>query len=117
MGYVLCANSKVIYHPASKNAGSSMRQHLFRIDNGRFYEPMVMHGLRFELYMICGKPTCFEPVAELKGLKRMTVVRDPISRFLSAYANKVFDPRWRNPENAQHCELPRLPWSRALSIY
>ncbi|CAK6702030.1 sulfotransferase family 2 domain-containing protein [Synechococcus sp. CBW1107] len=117
MGYALCANAKVIYHPAPKNAGSSMRQHLFRIDNGRFYEPMVMHGLRFELYMIYGKPTCFEPVAELKGFERMTVVRDPISRFLSAYTNKVLDPHWRNPKNAQHCELLGLPLEPGLETF
>ncbi|WP_323246487.1 sulfotransferase family 2 domain-containing protein [Synechococcus sp. CCY9202] len=117
MGYAKCVNAKVIYHPAPKNAGSSMRQHLFRIDNGRPYEPMLINGVKVELFMIYGQPTRFEPVAELKGFERITMVRDPISRFLSAYANRVLDSRWRNPSHAQRCKSMGLPAKPDLETF
>lgn len=113
----LCAKAKVIYFPAPKNAGSSMRQYLFHIDNGRPYESMMINGKSVELFMIYGRPGRFQAAAEVPGFERFVLVRDPISRFLSAYANRILDPRWRNPRHEQLCQALSLPAVPDLEMF
>ncbi len=94
-----------------------MRQHLFEIDNGRPYEPMLINGKRIELFMIYGRPIQFQPAPALAGFERIALIRDPIARFLSAYANRVLDPRWRNRNHEQLCEAMGLPATPSIDIF
>lgn len=107
--FAVCVKAKVVYHPAPKNAGSSMRQCLFEIDNGRPYRPMIIDGKNIELFMIYGQPVKFQAAPPMPEYQRFALVRDPVSRFLSAYANRVLDPRWRNRSHEQLCQSMGLP--------
>lgn len=103
MASALCAKARVLYHPAPKNAGTSMREYLFLLDNGRPYTPMLVNGRKLELYMIYGQPESFKPAPEVKEFERFTIIRDPVSRFLSAYANRILDSRWHDRRHHQIC--------------
>lgn len=104
MGFAICAKARVVYHPAPKNAGTSMREYLFHIENGRPYLPMILNGKKVELFMLYGVPEAFRPCTQLSGFERFAIIRDPISRFISAYANRILDPRWHDRRHYQLCE-------------
>lgn len=117
VGYAICVGAKVIYHPAPKIAGTSIRQYLFSIDNERAYQPMIINGKRIELYRLYGLPDKFAEAPRRPGYEIFTVVRDPISRFLSAYANRVLDPRGRDRDHNSVCDSLRLPRDPDLDTF
>jgi len=113
MPYATCVKLKLQYFPVPKNAGSSVRDCLFEMDNGWRYRPMIIDGRWVGLFEFFGFPAAFQPAPDRPGYLRFTVVRDPLRRLLSAYANKVLD----NPGVASadfaalglRSDLPRAP--------
>ena len=89
MSYATCVRLKLFYFPVPKNAGTSVRDCLFEIDNGWHFRPMIIDGQVIYLYSLFGFPDAFRPAPDRPGYIRFAVVRDPMRRFLSAYANKV----------------------------
>jgi len=89
MSYAMCARLKLFYFPVPKNAGSSVRDCLFEVENGWRFRPMILDGQTVDLYDLFGVPTAFKPAPDRPGYLQFAVVRDPVRRFLSACANKV----------------------------
>ena len=113
MPYATCVKLKLQYFPVPKNAGTSVRDCLFEIENGWRYRPMLIDGRRVGLFELFGSPTAFQPAPDRPGYLRFTVVRDPLRRLLSAYANKVLDrPGVAYADSASltpRSDLPKAP--------
>lgn len=89
MSYATCVKLKLFYFPAPKNGGTSIRDCLFEIENGWRFRPMIIDGRKVGLYNLFGIPTAFQPAPERPGFLRFAVVRDPLRRLVSAYADRV----------------------------
>jgi hypothetical protein len=113
MPHATCIKLKLHYFPVPKNAGSSIRDCLFEIENGWRFRPMIIDGKRIGLYNLFGIPTPFRPAPETPGFVRIAVVRDPIRRLVSAYANRVL--RHQGIAKADYAsaglraDLPKVP--------
>lgn len=78
----VCPQLGIIFYPVPKNAGTSLRNILFELEEGRpYYDPG-------NLFRIFGRPGPFLPVA-VGNFARIAILRHPVERFLSAYRNRV----------------------------
>jgi hypothetical protein len=113
MPYATCVKLKLHYFPVPKNAGTSIRDCLFEIENGWRYRPMIIDGQRIGLHKLFGVPGAFQPAPDRPGYLRFAVVRDPLRRLLSAYASKVLDrpgvARADFPSLGLRSDLPKDP--------
>lgn len=89
MTFAAILKPKLFYFPVPKNAGTSLRNCLFEIENGWPYREMIINGKPLELFQLLGSPGPFQPAPEWSGFLKIAVVRDPISRLISAYKNRV----------------------------
>jgi hypothetical protein len=80
---------QLFYFPVPKNAGTSLRHWFFEIENGWPYREMIINGSLLKLFQLLGAPGPFQPAPEWDGFQKIAVVREPISRLISAYKNRV----------------------------
>ena len=78
----VCPGLGLIFYPVPKNAGTSIRNILFELEEGRPYHDPA------NLFRIFGRPGPFQPVA-VGNFARIAILRDPVERFVSAYRNRV----------------------------
>ncbi|TDL75024.1 hypothetical protein E2L08_15595 [Palleronia sediminis] len=79
------------YFSVPKVACSSLKHFLFQIENGFAFRNFWANGKYYTIHNVCYSSRPFEKEKALVGKDKFTfaVVRDPVSRFISAYRDKV----------------------------
>jgi sulfotransferase famil protein len=98
---------KIFYGPVPKVACSSLKLLFFEIENGFAFRNYRMNERWITIHGPDGyKSDRFEdyPFDHIRDMQRFTIVRDPVSRFLSGYLNRVV----RNGELKAAAAGPRL---------
>ncbi len=91
---VILNDHKLFYASIPKVACTSLKRMFFEIENGRPFEPIYANGKMWHVHYFY--PDLFRqnyPEAELADFRRLTIVRDPVKRLLSAYSNRVVHHR------------------------
>jgi hypothetical protein len=77
-----------------KSGGTSLRAFLFHVENGFPFRDHWVQGERFDANRLTTNYRYSRvDQTSLKGLRRFALVRDPITRFLSGYSNRVLHYR------------------------
>jgi len=89
MPAAICKAHGLAFFAVPKAASTSMKMVLYELEHGRPWtgEPDRVHP-RFPT-----RPITEEDFAVTEGLWRYTIIRDPVSRLLSAYGNRVLHHR------------------------
>lgn len=87
---IILPQQRIAYFPVPKSACTSIKSLFFQIENGVPFKPMTRHGQMFHIHNFYGTVP-FGRIAHdrLRDFWRFAVYRDPISRFLSCYSNRV----------------------------
>lgn len=87
---IILPQQRIAYFPAPKSACTSIKSLFFQIENGVPFKPLVRHGQMFHIHNFYGTVPFGRINQELlRDFWRFAVYRDPISRFLSCYSNRV----------------------------
>lgn len=81
---------KLAYFPAPKVACTSLKLMFYQVENGRNFEKSIINGEVFHIHH--HYPAIRFDMSRherMSGLERVCVVRDPVSRFISSYTNRV----------------------------
>lgn len=87
---VILKHHKLFYASVPKIACSSIKRVFFKIENGFDFELFRSNGRLWHIHHFY--PVMFRenfPESEIADFRRLTIVRDPVKRFLSAYGNRV----------------------------
>ena len=95
MAPVICKTTRTVYYPAPKSASSTLRHVYFEIENGYRFEKFKINGRLIDLFWLYGHSDLFAKVQVPPGHEVVTIVRDPIDRFLSFYKWGVIDNQCR----------------------
>ena len=81
---------KLFYAPIPKVACTSLKRMFFRIENGFAFQRFTANGQDWNIQRVynSGLRETFNE-ARIKDYRRITMVRDPVRRFLSGYTNRV----------------------------
>lgn len=84
-------NHRYSYLSVPKCSSTSLKFLFFEIENGRPFEPYTENGTHWHIHNAAYPFVPFEdlPHDRIAGHRRVCVVRDPVSRLLSCYANRV----------------------------
>ena len=96
---------KLAYIPVPKTACTSLKNFFYFTENGQDFTPFIQNGRTFHIHNVY--PTVLFsrlPFSTIEDLERIIVIRDPISRFLSGYSNRVL----------HHMELSTGPAKKEL---
>ncbi len=87
---IAISEHRIAYFPAPKNACTSLKLLFYELRNGKPFDPEQEQGGADHIHDIYGTPK-FQSVdrATLADSRRIIVIRDPVERFLSSYANRV----------------------------
>lgn len=86
MAAILCRKTRVAYYAVPKNASTTLRGLFFRLENGRDFVPFFINGIFIDLFTLYRNNQAFERMAAVPdGFEKVTVVREPISRFKANY--------------------------------
>lgn len=85
MATTVCEKTKTVYFPVPKNGSTSIRQLFFRIENGFEFVPFKLNGRTQDLFWLYRHNRPFARVAVPEGFAKITVVRDPLARFISNF--------------------------------
>ncbi|SNS87798.1 sulfotransferase family 2 domain-containing protein [Tropicimonas sediminicola] len=79
------------YISVPKCSSTSLKFLFFEIENGRPFEPYTENGTHWHIHNAAYPFVPFEklPHDRIAGHRRVCVVREPVSRLLSCYANRV----------------------------
>ena len=85
---------KLTYISVPKVACSSLKQFFFQIENGFRFRAFRMNGRRYIIHTLA-PCTAFKRVDKslMRGHAKIAVVRDPASRIISCYTNKIRNER------------------------
>lgn len=73
-----------------KVACTSLKRMFFAVENDRPFEPFRVNGVEFHIHRLYPSlPFEKQPHPRMARHHRVTVVRDPVRRFLSCYSNRV----------------------------
>lgn len=87
---VLLENHRLLVTTAPKVACTSIKAALFEVENGFDFRPFHVNGKLRHIHDPAIYPArAFAGLPATTGCLRLTVVGDPLRRFLSAYANRV----------------------------
>lgn len=86
---------ELFYAAVPKVACTSVKHMFFVIENGRRFRPFSINGHPKQIHNIGYRTFLREvyPEQRIADYHRITLVRDPIRRFLSAYSNRVLHHR------------------------
>jgi len=90
---------KLTYVSAPKVACTSLKHFFFEIENGFRFTPYRANGRPRHIHDVAYRGLTFEtiPHGKIADHVRLTVVRDPVRRLLSAYSNRVLHHRELGP--------------------
>ena len=99
----------IAYFPAPKNACTSIIHLFFQLENGFDYRPISISGRVLWLHQLYDSNVPLEQqLRQTEGMQRITVIRDPLERFVSSYRNRVL--HYREIEDADFdSDLTRKP--------
>jgi len=81
---------KLFYAAVPKVACTSVKRMFFEFENEREFEPLIINGRRWGVHKYYPRmPRGQYPEKAIENYRRLTLVREPIKRFLSAYSNRV----------------------------
>lgn len=82
---------KLTYVAVPKVACTSLKHMFFEIENGFPFRSYAANGTRKHIHNACYPSVTFDrlPHERIADHLRLTLVRDPVQRFLSAYGNRV----------------------------
>ena len=87
---VILKSHKLFYASVPKVACSSIKRAFYEIEYGKPFEGAFNSKDKRSIHQIYpGELRQYYPDAEIADFRRLTLVRDPIARFLSAYSNRV----------------------------
>ncbi len=87
---VILKDHKLFYASIPKVACTSLKTMFFEVENGVPFKPIKANGKTWHIHEFYhGWLRVSYPEKRLEDLRRVTLVRDPIKRFLSAYGNRV----------------------------
>lgn len=87
---VILKSHKLFYASVPKVACSSIKRMFFEIENGRAFEGAFNSSDKRSIHRLYpGLLRGHFPEDEIADFRRLTLVRDPVERFLSAYSNRV----------------------------
>ena len=88
---VIFDDHKFFYGSAPKVACTSIKHMFFEFENGLPFKPYTINGKKMHIHNAAYKGLLREkyPEARIADFHRVTLVRDPVKRFLSAYGNRV----------------------------
>ncbi len=90
----LLGSSKIAYFPVPKCACTSLKQFFFGVENGFAFRRFKVQGRDWGIHnLILSTPFEGTDHAAIETWARVAVIRDPISRLASCYANKVVSRR------------------------
>ncbi len=98
---ILCTRHSISYLPLPKVANTSIKHTMFELEHGGRFTQAATGAAHIHEYFRRHKAAVSE------GKFRFVVVRDPIKRFLSAYANRVVHHRELSAENIQALALQK----------
>ncbi|MXN64025.1 hypothetical protein GR183_03830 [Stappia sp. GBMRC 2046] len=88
---IVLENYGIVYFPVPKTACTSIKYLMYKINNGRNFEQHIRGDNLMHIHNSAYDTPSFIDVdlMPLKNMIRITVVRDPVARMLSAYSNRV----------------------------
>ncbi len=88
---VILPDAKLFYASVPKVACTSIKHMFFEYENGFEFRPYTANGRRHHIHNAAYKGLIREkfPERQIADFHRVAVLRDPVSRFLSAYGNRV----------------------------
>jgi hypothetical protein len=93
---------RLFYASMPKVACTSLKRMFFEIENARPFEPAYSNGRMWHVHFFYpGLLRKDYPEARIADFRRLTVVRDPVRRLLSAYSNRVVHHRAITPQAAR----------------
>ena len=93
------------YVSAPKVACTSLKHLFFEIENGRPWQSFAANGKRYYIHRFYpGLPFADLPHERIGEHQRLCAVRDPVTRILSCYANRV----------VHHRDLQRRPFTEEM---
>jgi hypothetical protein len=98
---ILCSKHSISYLPLPKVANTSIKHAMFELEHGEKFRQVTAGAAHIHEYFRRHKADVGE------GKFRFVVVRDPIKRFLSAYANRVVHHRELSLEKIQAVALQK----------
>lgn len=87
---VLIPDKRLFFASTPKTACSSIKHLFFQLENDRLFEPFIAKGQQRNIHNAAYPGMLrdqFPP--RIKDFHRVTVVRDPVARLLSAYGNRI----------------------------
>lgn len=113
---ICLTQQELIYIPIPKNACSTIKQTLYKIEFGRPYnsDRAKSKAYRNIHYYYKKRPDAFTSVSKIDAARdctRFTIVRDPLDRLISCYRNRVVDLKdlEMNPDGLKNMNLPAEP--------
>lgn len=100
MPYMMPAQRMAFFF-SPKAGGTSLRAFLFHVENGFPFRDYSVQGAPVDANMLAANYR-FRRVdhAQIEGYRRFALLRDPVSRFLSGYSNRVLHYRELSIETA-----------------
>jgi hypothetical protein len=87
------------YIPIPKVACTSIKLMFFELENGFPFKGYMVNGKRRHIHQYYGSSLWENtPHKRVANFQRVTLVRDPVERFLSAYSNRVVHHKELSPE-------------------
>jgi hypothetical protein len=85
MAAIFCKKTKVVYFPAPKNASTSLRGLFFELENGFKFRKFSINGKATDLFWLYRNQETFKAIEVPPEYEKISVVRNPVSRFISTY--------------------------------
>jgi hypothetical protein len=117
---ILLKRYPIAYHPTPKVACTSIKLALFELECRRRFERLPNEdGILTDIHNSWRVTHPFTPAPSAESYYKFAVVRDPLDRFLSAYANRVVEYGELNEANLTNLKggLARLTPNPSLSEF
>jgi hypothetical protein len=112
---IYLAKHKLCCLTAPKVASTSLKRFFFEIENGHSFKPFEANGRKFHIHDFYRKNKILPKDQE--KITRITVVRDPVKRFLSVFRNRVVHHRELSKEFFLKHPQSELPVDPTLDTF
>lgn len=112
---IIFQKHQIGYWPAPKVACSSLKHAFFQLENGFEFKPFFALGVHHSIHTLYGTRD-FKKGRGAACRHKITIVRDPLKRFISDYANRVIKYRELNEHVVEAADLD-VPSNPTLSQF